>query len=539
MARRLPLSGTGPLVSFARELREFKERSRGTVETVVALGASRTAVYAALNGSRLPSAKNLDAMVEAWGSGSELERRQWHDRRRAAEEGLVEAARRQGTATAGRTPEEEDFTRALRGLWNKVGDPSTERVARHCDLSARTLDSYLDGRTIPTESRLRELFDGLSALRADDSAWLAATRDTFIGEVLFRAQTARQEERARVRELATALPEGQAPVEFGPLPDGIGPVPGVRLGQEFDNRRTLSLAGVHRPLQAGICGLRELGAESIVVSGGYQDDEDLGDVILYTGEGGRSPQAGQPARNQQLTRGNAALATSAATGAPVRVVRGVTTATRSFYRYDGLFRVEDLWSETSSGGFLVWRFRLVALSPAEQAAAVARVSDRVSDRVTAPVAAPVTDRVADRVTAPTDEDGREAGPVRSATSVERVVRNTAIATHVKRAHDYTCQVCGVRMAVPGGAYAEAAHITPLGSPHNGSDTVDNVLCLCANHHVLFDFGMLIVNDDLTVVSRDDSSVLGWLRETPDHVVDRKRLAEHRLRHGVPRHEGMR
>ncbi|MFD4395891.1 YDG/SRA domain-containing protein [Kitasatospora sp. NPDC058478] len=536
MARRLPLSGTGPLVSFARELRELKERSRGTVETVVALGASRTAVYAALNGSRLPSAKNLDAMVEAWGSGSELERRQWYDRRRAAEEGLAEEARRQGAATAGRTPEEEDFTRALRGLWNKVGDPSTERVARHCDLSARTLDSYLDGRTIPTESRLRELFDGLSALRADDSAWLAATRDTLIGEVLFRAQTARQEERARVRELATALPEGQAPVEFGPFPDGIGPVPGVRLGQEFDNRRTLSLAGVHRPLQAGICGLRELGAESIVVSGGYEEDEDLGDVILYTGEGGRSPQTGQPARNQQLTRGNAALATSAATGAPVRVVRGVTTATRSFYRYDGLFRVEDFWSENSSGGFLVWRFRLVALPPAEQAAAVARVSDRV--------------------TAPTDEDGREAGqaedvrkgkgedvgqagPVRSATSVVRVVRNTAIATHVKRAHDYTCQLCGVRMAVPGGAYAEAAHITPLGSPHYGSDTVDNVLCLCANHHVLFDFGMLIVNDDLTVVSRDDSSVLGRLREAPDHVVDRKRLAEHRLRHGVPRHEGMR
>lgn len=83
------------------------------------------------------------------------------------------------------------------------------------------------------------------------------------------------------------------------------------------------------------------------------------------------------------------------------------------------------------------------------------------------------------------------------------------------------------------------HITPLGSPHYGSDTVDNVLCLCANHHVLFDFGMLVVNDDLTVVSRGDSSVLGRLREAPDHVVDRKRLAEHRLRHGVPRHEGMR
>jgi hypothetical protein len=35
---------------------------------------------------------------------------------------------------------------------------------------------------------------------------------------------------------------------------------------------------------------------------------------------------------------------------------------------------------------------------------------------------------------------------------------------------------------------EAAHIRPLGAPHNGPDTLDNTLCLCPNHHVLFDHG---------------------------------------------------
>jgi hypothetical protein len=33
---------------------------------------------------------------------------------------------------------------------------------------------------------------------------------------------------------------------------------------------------------------------------------------------------------------------------------------------------------------------------------------------------------------------------------------------------------------------EAAHIRPLGAPHNGPDTWDNTLCLCPNHHVPFD-----------------------------------------------------
>lgn len=67
----------------------------------------------------------------------------------------------------------------------------------------------------------------------------------------------------------------------------FGHIPGVEMSQEFSNRETPAIAGVHRPTQAGICGSGKEGAESIVLSAGYEDDKDLGNVIIYTGAGGR------------------------------------------------------------------------------------------------------------------------------------------------------------------------------------------------------------------------------------------------------------
>ncbi|RZK14749.1 MAG: HNH endonuclease, partial [Hymenobacter sp.] len=64
-------------------------------------------------------------------------------------------------------------------------------------------------------------------------------------------------------------------------PPHFGPVPGIAPGHEFANRLELWGAGVHRQTQAGISAWQGEGAESIVLSGGYEDDEDLGTVIIY------------------------------------------------------------------------------------------------------------------------------------------------------------------------------------------------------------------------------------------------------------------
>lgn len=124
----------------------------------------------------------------------------------------------------------------------------------------------------------------------------------------------------------------------------FGHVPGHPPGSVFADRRALAASGVHRPLQAGMCGRSSDGAESIVLNGGYVDDEDWGDTILYTGAGGNDPRTKRQVADQTLNRTNLALANNLRHGLPVRVIRGPHAgpfAPPEAYRYDGLWRVED------------------------------------------------------------------------------------------------------------------------------------------------------------------------------------------------------
>lgn len=254
----------------------------------------------------------------------------------------------------------------------------------------------------------------------------------------------------------------------------IGEVEGIAVGTEFDNRRQLYDAGVHRALQAGIVGRTAAGAESIVLSGGYVDDADYGSTIIYTGDGGRDPNTGRQVTDQEFVRKNQALVSSCLQGLPVRVIRGSghesEHSPEAGYRYDGLFSVDSYWRSEGMHGYLVCRFRLLSL-----------------------------DHTADASEDKPDERGTEGEPTRRAeTTIQRIVRDSALGRRVKELHDFTCQVCGERLDCTGGPYAEAAHIRPLGAPHNGPDELANLLCLCPNHHVLLDRGALAIDDNLRV-----------------------------------------
>ena len=255
----------------------------------------------------------------------------------------------------------------------------------------------------------------------------------------------------------------------------FGERPGVPEGTTFEGRRALSEAGVHRPTQAGIGGSGLEGAESVVLSGGYEDDRDQGDLILYTGEGGRDAQTGQQTAHQELRRGNLALARSHVLGQPVRVIRRVEGST---YRYDGLYAVTSFWHETGQSGFRIWCFQLERLGGEHPTAELRQHS--------------------------------------------AMVRRDELARQVKDIHDFTCQLCGLRLDTPAGPYAEAAHIRPLGSPHHGPDELDNLLCLCPNCHVLFDLGAVSVNADGELLGR-----FGSLRRHRKHALAAEHLQYHR------------
>ena len=81
-------------------------------------------------------------------------------------------------------------------------------------------------------------------------------------------------------------------------------------------------------------------------------------------------------------------------------------------------------------------------------------------------------------------------PDREQITTHRVIRDTLLARRVKQTHNYACQLCGHSIALADGSrYAEAHHIQPLGEPHNGPDVLENIICLCPNHHVEFDYGV--------------------------------------------------
>ncbi len=282
------------------------------------------------------------------------------------------------------------------------------------------------------------------------------------------------------------------------MPERIfGHIPGYPEGTLFESRIDLSLAGIHRPRQAGISGSATEGADSIVLSGGYEDDEDFGDVIVYTGHGGRDPETGQQVSDQLLTRGNASLAHSRMHGLPVRVIRGASHPSPYSppfgYRYDGLYRVEDHWREQGRSRHIIWRFRLGKI--AEQQTPQQGIAEHPAQYNGAP---------------------------RQETLVLRVVRDTKQARRIKELYNYQCQVCLVRLQGSTGPYAEAAHIRPLGAPHNGPDSMDNLLCLCPNHHVLFDYGGIAIADDLALRGAE-----GLLFVKPEHHINIGHVRYHR------------
>ena len=245
----------------------------------------------------------------------------------------------------------------------------------------------------------------------------------------------------------------------------FGHIEGQPIHSIYPNRRQCHDAKIHVNLQKGI----GAGGASIVLSGGYEDDKDLGDEIIYTGEGGRDPNTGAQVANQTITGGNKQLIENCNIGHPIRVIRGHQLdskfAPNSGYRYDGLYLIERYWQERGRAKFNIIRFKLVK---------------------------------ADGMLPPAPQGG--STPTRTTSTINRIQRNSQRSEEIKRLYNFKCQICGEIIETPTGRYAEACHIRPLGDPHNGQDTKENLLCLCPNCHKRLDRYSIKIQRDLTITS---------------------------------------
>ena len=254
----------------------------------------------------------------------------------------------------------------------------------------------------------------------------------------------------------------------------FGEIPGIQVGDVFKNRVELSEAGIHRPPIAGIWGSQETGAYSIVLSDGYEDDIDQLDYILYTGHGGQDESRSKQVKDQEFTRGNKALAINMEEQLPVRVNRGhqVEYGPQSGYRYDGIYYVKNFYKEKGKSGFFIYRYELVT--------------------------AQNFDFLTEKIKSTFKED--YVLPERTDVISSRIKRDQSIVKKVKELNNNTCQVCGEYFEGVNGPISVGAHIRGLGGIHNGPDVISNLLCLCPNHHALFDSYGFYIDKDLNIVS---------------------------------------
>lgn len=167
-------------------------------------------------------------------------------------------------------------------------------------------------------------------------------------------------------------------------PKSYGSIPNIPIGTWFPSRMASSLASIHAPTVAGISGDAKTGCFSVCVSGIYDENDDQGDSLIYTGSGGRdlrgslakpknlrtAPQSSDQSFDHPL---NHSLVTSCKTGKPIRVLRGFRGyiaaagsgkkqcySPPAGYVYCGLMKVKRYWLETgkTKEGWKVCRYEL-------------------------------------------------------------------------------------------------------------------------------------------------------------------------------------
>lgn len=265
-----------------------------------------------------------------------------------------------------------------------------------------------------------------------------------------------------------------------------GPITGYIEGHHFDSRLDMIEDSFHRKQGYGIDEVTGGSAAAVVLSNGYHD-EDFGSHIIYTGSGKN--------KNEDQSweqRSNKGLLNNIKSGIPVRVIRGHQIKSKyspkNGYSYGGLYRVTSAWSEKSDDSYYVCKFKL--------------------------------EYIGNDNSKYDSKKERQYGY----TSGKYFKRDQSLATEVKKLYDYECQICGIKLPTIKGFYAEAAHIKPVGHPHEGPDELSNMLCLCPNHHKMFDKGGFSIADDLSLLG----CVQGTLTIDKSHEINKEHLTYHRI-----------
>jgi hypothetical protein len=120
-------------------------------------------------------------------------------------------------------------------------------------------------------------------------------------------------------------------------------------------------------------------------------------------------------------------------------------------------------------------------------------------------------------------------PARNNVEISRIIRDTRIARQMKLLYQNRCQICGKTISLKNQTYSEAHHIKPLGQPHNGLDQTDNILVLCPNHHVEFDYGSIAINPEtyeIMHINKNSEYIGKQILLAKNHIIEKSNLEYH-------------
>ncbi|XP_047095339.1 histone-lysine N-methyltransferase, H3 lysine-9 specific SUVH1-like [Lolium rigidum] len=161
----------------------------------------------------------------------------------------------------------------------------------------------------------------------------------------------------------------------------VGPVPGVEIGDIFYFRMELCIIGLHAQ---SMCGIDYIGnvedsvAICIVAAGGYENQDDDTETLVYSGSGGNSKNT-EERHDQKLERGNLALERSVHRKNEIRVVRGFkdpACVSGKIYIYDGLYKIQESWKERTKFGINCFKYRLQREPGQPDGAAIWKMTQR-------------------------------------------------------------------------------------------------------------------------------------------------------------------
>ncbi|KAM0886862.1 hypothetical protein ACQ4PT_029432 [Festuca glaucescens] len=158
-------------------------------------------------------------------------------------------------------------------------------------------------------------------------------------------------------------------------------VEAVHMIFEVRAEMELCIIGLHAQSMGGIDYIgngEDSVAICIVAAGGYENQDDDTDTLVYSGSGGNSRNT-EERHDQKLERGNLALERSLHRKNEIRVVRGFkdpACVSGKIYIYDGLYKIQESWKERTKFGINCFKYRLQREPGQPDGAAIWKMTQR-------------------------------------------------------------------------------------------------------------------------------------------------------------------